>query len=170
MEVSPEGTFFFSEGEHHVLIRQWYFLYTFACYFQEQKFSYMPSEKNTVILHSSYACILTFGLKSVKWLFEFNGNNLYWWFRGNMVIFLKKMKIGTCKIYLGYSSKTRGSFFLLCVFHSSWQNMGSFSLILSFQVHFDLWDRRYNFSVFSSEDITLTPMNAKAHVKKIHIY
>ena len=28
-----------------------------------------------------------------------------------MVIFLKMMKTGTCKIYLGYSSKTRGSFF-----------------------------------------------------------
>ena len=134
--------------------------------FKKKNSATCPQKKNTVILHSSYACILTFGLKSVKWLFEFNGNNLYWWFRGNMVIFLKKVKIGTCKIYLGYSSKTRGSFFLLCVFHSSWQNMGSFSLILSFWVHFDLWNRRYDFSVFSSKDITLTPMDAKEQVKK----
>lgn len=39
--------------------------------------------------------------------------------------------------------------FGLCDFHSGWQNRDSLSLMLSFQeVHSDLWESRYDFSVF----------------------
>ena len=60
--------------------------------------------------------------------------------------------------------------FFLCAFHSGWQNRGSLSLVLSFwEVQSDLWDSRYDFSVFSSKYITLIPMNAKGMGEKKYI-
>lgn len=88
----------------------------FCTLFSRTKIQLHALKRKTVILPSLDGYILTFGLKSIKWLFEFTGNNLYRWFRGNMVMFLKKRKIGTCKIYQGYSSETPGSFFCYVFF------------------------------------------------------
>jgi hypothetical protein len=47
---------------------------------------------------------------------------------------------------------------------------GSLSLMLPFQeVHSDLWDSRYDFSVFLSKYIILTAMNVKRIGEKIYV-
>lgn len=99
----------------HALIRQWYFFPTpLPPVFMNRNSAACPQRKNTVILQSVDACILTFGLKQIEWLLEFTGTSLHWWFRGNMVIFLEKMKIGTCKVHQGNSSKAPGPLFVMC--------------------------------------------------------
>lgn len=160
MEAFPRRYNFFPEGEHCVLISQWYFLYTFAPYFQEQKFSYMPlEEKQSYFAQFGW---LHFNLwpqvdKMAVWIYwqqliqviqREHGNvsqeDENWNLQNLSGIFFRDSRIP----------------FLLCVFHSGWQNRGSLSLMLSFwEVLSDLWDSRYAFSVSSSKDITWTSKN-----------
>lgn len=56
-----------------------------------------------------------------------------------MVIFLEKMKIGTCKVYQGNSSKAPGPLFVMCFFIVAGKAGGSLSLMFLFgEVHSDL--------------------------------